>query len=90
MKLYIAAKARPNRLEMSLEGDEVIGLNRTGISFGTVSVIKQGKKSTAEPKDLKHIFHCANLSLSGLEKWPTLFKHHFTVVKRNILRTYRT
>jgi len=45
MKLYIAAKARPNRLEMSLEGDEVIGLNRTRISFGSVSVIKQGKKS---------------------------------------------
>jgi len=75
MKLYIAAKARPNRLEMSLEGDEVIGLNRTRISFGSVSVIKQGeKKSTAEPKDLKHYFHCSNLSLSGLEKMANSFQ----------------
>lgn len=70
VKFYIAAKARPLRLEMSLEGDEVIGLNLTRISFGGVSVIKQEKKkmSTAEPKDLKHVFHCANLSVSGLEK----------------------
>lgn len=68
MKVYIAAKARPLRLEMSLEGDEVIGLNLTRISFGGVSVIRQEKMSTAEPKHLKHVFHCANLSVSGLEK----------------------
>ncbi len=53
---------------MSLEGDEVIGLNLTRISFGGVSVIKQGKTSTAGPKDLKHVFHCADLSVSGLDK----------------------
>lgn len=56
MNFYIAAKAGPLRLEISLEGDEVIGLNLTRISFGGVSVIKQGKK-TVDPKDLKHVFH---------------------------------